>query len=167
MRPARGLLTIPVVLELAVGVGAASAQQAVPTAPTVGRTSLVEVGKNRDGGTVYIARGYASTNAGVVSLGGAAGGDFSFRVGGYCLAASEASVVPTGISASTTAWSYNVTQIKVDLVKDPASQACNYTVRVSFALSITGALTISQVEYTVYLWGSGGVADPGVLKVIP
>ena|SRR5437868_3947686 len=120
--------------------------------------AIVEIGQGRDGGLTYIAHGYAPATLTMSSLAGLVTGDFSFRVGGYCLDAAEASIVPTGISGNTTAWSYNLTAVGVALAEDAPKGSCNYTVRLTFTLSLTGAVSINQMEFTVYLRGPGPAA---------
>ena len=66
--------------------------------------------------------------------------------------------MPTGISGNTTAWSYNLTAVGVALAEDAPKGSCNYTVRLTFTLSLTGALSINQMEFTVYLRGHGPAA---------
>jgi hypothetical protein len=121
---------------------------------------IVEVGQGRDGGLTYVAHGYAGAAVTIPSLAGLVGGDVSFRVGGYCLDSAQASLVPTGVSGNTTAWSYNLTAVAATLVEDAPKGSCNYTVRLSYTLSLTGAVSINQMEYTVYLRGHGPPAAP-------
>jgi hypothetical protein len=157
-------------LFLALGMAAAQAQS---PAQTPSRATpfvvpvLMEIGQGRDGGVAYIAQGYAPANATVTSLGGAANGDLSFRVGGYCLDSPVVTLAPTGVSGSTTAWSYALSSVSAALVEDAPKGSCKYTVRVSYEISLTGAVTISQMEYTVYLRGHGAPAAGGGLSTMP
>jgi hypothetical protein len=145
---------------LAAGPARPAANATVPT--------VMEIGQGRDGLVAYVARGYAPASATVASLGGIANGDFSFRIGGSCVESSHVSLVPTGISANTTAWSYALNGASVALVEDAPPGSCRYTARVSYALSVTGAVMINQVEYTVYLKGRPVPAGAtGGLAVIP
>src|ERR1051325_11017970 len=130
--------------------------------------SIIEIGQARDGTLTYLAHGYAAAAVTIRSLADQVGGDFSFRVGGYCLDTAEAGLVPTGISGNTTAWSYNFTAIAVALVEDAPKGSCNYTVRLSYTLSLTGAVSINQMEYTVYLRGHaapGGGSGGGLTAI--
>jgi hypothetical protein len=78
------------------------------------------------------------------------------------------SVVPTGISADTTAWAYALNGASIALVEDAPQGSCRYTARVTYTLALTGAVTVSQVEYTVYLRSRpGSGAAGGGLAVIP
>jgi hypothetical protein len=148
------------------GAGAASPPR--PPAPAPITPTLIEIGQGRDGLVTYVARGYAPASAGVASIGGTASGDFSFRVGGSCVESSDVSLVPAGVSANTTAWSYALNGASVALVEDAPQGSCKYTARVTYTLSVTGAVTINQMEYTVYLKGrpAAGAASGG-LAVIP
>jgi hypothetical protein len=150
-----------------IGAAPALAQYAGPASAAI-EPRLMEIGQGADGTVIYLAHGYAAASASIPSLGGMAGGDFSFKVGGLCLNRSQAVLVPTGVSGSTTAWSYHLTGVKVDLTEEAPSGSCNYTVHVTYQLSITGAVTISQMEYTVYLAGHGTATEPagGGLSVI-
>jgi hypothetical protein len=148
--------------------GAAAPGPPRPAAPAITAPTLVEVGLARDGLVTYVARGYAPASVSMAFLGGEATGNFSFRVGGQCVESSEVSVVPTGISADTTAWSYALSGASVALVEDAPQGSCRYTARVTYTLSLTGAVTISQVEYTVYLRGRPATGSTGGgLAVIP
>jgi hypothetical protein len=145
--------------------GLAHAQSFGP-AGAIGPT-IVELGQSRDGGATYVAHGYAPAAAAIVSLAGLVSGEFSFRVGGYCLDGSDASLVPTGVSGNTTAWAYNLTTVSVSLVEDAPKGSCNYTVRLTYTLSLTGAVSINQMAYTVYLRGHGApAASAGGLTAI-
>jgi hypothetical protein len=84
-----------------------------------------------------------------------------------CLDGSEAGLVPTGVAGNTTAWSYYLSAVSVTLTEDAPRGSCKYTVRVSYALSLTGAVTISQMEYSVYLRGRAAAGAGGSLAVIP
>lgn len=151
MTPRRALLIVPAVLALALAMTGV-ARAAGPSGAVIGPT-LAEIGQNCDGSLTYIAHGYAAASASATSLGGLATGDFSFRVGGYCLDSAQVALIPAGISGNTTVWSYYLNAASVALVADAAPASCTYTVRVSYGLSLTGAVTISQMEYTVYLRG--------------
>ena len=163
-------LAIPVVLALVLALPmleAAKASSPRPAGGAIGPT-LLEIGQTQDGLVTTIAHGYAPASATISSLAGEASGDFSFRVGGYCLASAEVSLVPTGVSGNTTVWSYQLSGVTVALVEDAPSGSCKYTARVTYALSVTGAVTINQMEYTVYFRGrvAPGGAGRG-LTLIP
>jgi hypothetical protein len=172
--PAKAGLTAGLAAILIVTAYLALASAAAPP-PSPGRVigavvplSIAEIGQRSDGGRTYLAHGYAQAGIGTASLGGMASGDISFRLGGYCLDGSEVSLTPTGVSGNTIAWSYYVTGINVALVEDAPKGTCNYTVRVSYSLSITGAVTITQMEYSLYLRGHAKPGAPdSALLVIP
>ena len=138
-------------LALAFISGVANAQSFTPAGTT--GPAVIELGQSHEGGLTYLVHGYVAAGGALNSLAGLVGGDFSFRVGGYCVDTPEASLVPTGVSGNTTAWSYNLTAITVSLVEDAPKGSCNYTVKVSYTLSLTGAVSINQMEYAVYLRG--------------
>jgi hypothetical protein len=130
--------------------------------------TLLEIGRGQDGVITTVAHGYAAANASAAALAATAGGDLAFRVGGLCLEGSEAGLVPTGVGGNTTAWSYSVSAVSVTLSEDAPKGSCKYSVRVSYAISLTGAVTISQMEYTVYLRGRAAAgAVGGGLAIIP
>ncbi len=130
--------------------------------------SLVEIGRSVDGVVTYVAHGYAAANATSVGLAATANGDLRFRAGGLCLDTAEGGITPAGVTGNTTAWSYYVNAVGVTLAEDEPKGGCKYTVRVTYALSLTGAVTINQMEYTVFLKGRTAAGAPaGPLTIIP
>jgi hypothetical protein len=134
----------------------AAAPAPPPPAGVAVRPALIEIGQARDGAVTYVARGSAAANVGMSALGGEATGNFTFRVGGHCLEGAAVSVIPTGVAADTTAWSFHLESAMIALVEDAPAGSCRYTARVTYTFSVTGAITVSQVDYTVLLRGRAG-----------
>jgi len=124
-----------------------------PPVTPVQPPAIAEIGQSADGAVTYLATGYAPSSAGAASLGGTAYGEFNIRFGGFCLDSALATLTPSGVSANSTAWSYDVTAVSVALVEDAPKGSCKYTVRVNYAVSLTGAVTLNQVQYTLFLKG--------------
>lgn len=132
-------------------------------APTV-----LEIARSADGIITYVAHGYAPANATAAALAANATGDAVFRVGGMCVEDGEGGVVPSGVAGNTSIWSYTMTAVGITIVEDNPKGSCKYTVRVSYAVSLTGAVTVNQMEYTVFLRARPAAgAAPGKLTAIP
>jgi hypothetical protein len=144
--------------------------------------SLFEVGTTREGGSTYIAHGYAAPQTKTPDAsdpskvpGATLVGEFTVRVGNLCVSSAAAQVVPLGwmgsgepsATSGSDGLAY-ITGVKVDAEERPKG-TCTYVLHVTYGAKLPASAKLTQIAYTMFLTGITQTPDskPTVLPPTP